>query len=990
VIRTVAWKECREQATVWVAVAALAVLALVGVRFGFADHGTPDEGMALVLVAVGLAVTYGLVCGAMMLAGEVEGGTLAFLDTLPAPRRQVWGAKFLAGLLLALFQGLLLGVAVTVLGVAGPGNWSALQSPPPDAWVWLGVLSAVTVEAYCWGLLGSALCRHVLPAVIVGALFLVVPWVIALPPAWREETPPLVIRLGMAAAALVMSALLFTRPDRERTAVVRSTARPADNELSGSSPSKVLLWLAARQGSAWLLVLAGGAFLLALVLAGCGPIYWPVLSLLVGVACGSTVFLGEQAQGTYRFLGEQRVPLGRLWLGKTGFWLAAAVAVGLLVLLGGVIHLGLVLMPGAGPSATDGGSWALLAGGIHWARLLSPGTLFGLWLLYGFSIALTCTLAWRNSAAALFMSLVLSAAAGAVWVPSLLAGGLPAWQVFAPPVALLAVSRLLLRPWVSDRLYTTKPLAALTLTGVLTVAWVVACLAGRVASVSDLEEPAEAATFTQAVHTFVERLRKPEQNESASLIRQALARLKAEEADTDQAPHAGVRPQAGAATRHGNHGDQVERVLSEGWTDRDNELGSWLDQLFPGAGFRGAGRRHEQPGDPPPSDWAVLLREGAAGPLGMIEDPRRTEWRRYPDLPGQCQWAGSLYTARALQLQDRGDDRAALAHLVTVLGLSRQLRSGGTSLAWQAGVAVEQTALTGLDHWLERVGPRPELLREALAELSRHEQALPEAPDAVLADYLSCREMLDNPSVLLELCGYEDRSPPQRLNAALLTTAWEAPWEKARVDLLVASVFAGRLRGVETGYALMEAQRPPESWPRGPGEMALEAWRAAGGGPAGTEQKQRLARLLDNSWVGQLLAPGWSVPLLQATSLCRVRGHRVVLALLLYEAEKHEPAPTLDALTAGGPLAELPHDPFSPTQQGFSYRVSEGEDIAWDARGEPGGDLRHIKPGQGVVWSVGPDLINDGGHAQAANLSPSAQRTAGKGRDWIFLVPSPP
>ena len=57
---------------------------------------------------------YGLICGAMLLAGEREMGTLPFLDALPGLRRQLWRAKCLAGVLLVIAQ-----VAV-LMGLARP------------------------------------------------------------------------------------------------------------------------------------------------------------------------------------------------------------------------------------------------------------------------------------------------------------------------------------------------------------------------------------------------------------------------------------------------------------------------------------------------------------------------------------------------------------------------------------------------------------------------------------------------------------------------------------------------------------------------------------------------------------------------------------------------------------------------------------------------------------------------------------------------------
>jgi hypothetical protein len=980
VIRTLAWKEFREHATVWVALAALAAVVLAGLTAYFAPTGAaptnPDEAMVFVLAAVGLAVTYGLVCGAMMLAGEVEGGTLAFLDTLPVARRQLWAGKLLVGVLLTLLQGLLLGGVAAALGLRGGVAWDPSWPPPALRWEWLALLPAVALEAYCWGLLGSALSRHVLPAVVLAALLLLIPWLVATPLFWTAPAVGLAARAGLAAGALALSALLFTRPDRQRSTLGRGRARVAAVAFrSRPTAAGVLLWLLLHQGGVWLVLLPVAGFLFALLLAGFGPAFWPVLTLLVGVACGSTVYLGEQSQGTFRFLGERRLPLTRLWLGKTGFWLAVAAGVAVLVFVGGVVHVALAGGQGRGAPA-DGGVWLPVTDGIRWPRLLSPVNVFGLWLLYGFSIAQTCSLVWRKSAAALFMSLVLSAAAGVAWLPSLLAGGLPAWQVFVPPALLLAANRLVLRPWVSDRLYTGKPLAGLALCGVLAVAWVAAALGYRAMGVFDLEEPAEQGAFARSVRAFEERLPKPEQNQAASLIRQALAGLKDEVARVTPTPAGGGAIVAGAPAPQPDAGREdvdyprlVDAVVEQGWTGPNSDLDQWLDHLFAG-------------------EWAGKLREAAVTPPGMLEDPRQADWFRFPDVPQRCLWAARLLTARALQLQARGEDQAGLEHLAVALALSRQVRHLGTSSCLSAGVAAETVTLEGLDRWLERVGPRPDLLRRALAELTRHEQALPAGSDAVLADYVSCRNTLRDPGRVVRVYNGDADSLPQRLNTAMLLAAWGAPWEEARANRLVTAVFAGRLRAAEAGYPLLAAQwHAPSPLERRVGREALGDWRAAGSGEEAVRARVRLAALLDASWLGDVLDRPTSAPLLEAVSLCRVRGRRLVLALALYKVQKHQPATDLDALRKAVDLGDVPRDPFGPTQHPFGYRVSQGEEIVWNLPGEQGREVRHVAEGQGIVWSIGPDLEDNGGRVQGRTVPLNLQRFAAPAADWIFLVP---
>jgi hypothetical protein len=966
VIATLTWKEYREQSTIWVALAALGVVALAGLTAVLAPQGAaaagPDQAVLLLVAATGLALTCGLVCGAQTLAGEAEGGTLPFLDTQPVLRRQVWAAKLVAGLSLTLLQGLLLGGVAAWLGLRGGLSWSWSHGGL-SRWDWFWALPAVALEAYCWGLLGSALCKNVLVAVVVAAVLVMGPWLLVTPPSWQEEPLVLLVRAGLALAALTISVLVFTRPDRERRPARARTARRR-SAADRPSDAVVLLWLAARQGRGWLLALAVAAFVSALLLAGYGPVFWPVLTLVVGVVCGSTAFLAEQSEGTYWFLGEQRLPPGRVWLWKTGFWLAAAGAVSVLVLLAGGFHAGIVAAhaPAEGHSGGDG----------RWLFLVPPLAAAGLWLLYGFSIAQTCSLVWRRSAAALFMALVLSAAVSSAWAPSLLAGGLASWRVFVVPALLLAFNALVMRAWLDGRFYTWRPLAGLALCVALTAAWIAGCLWYRVAEVP-------AAGECLDIQAFVASLPPPEQNQAGSLIRQAMTRLKEQEGRAASAvnPPQPPRPPLPAApdpappapAAPDDYPNRAQQVVENGWTGTDQELDRFFDALF-------------QEG------WADPLRQVTGLPLGMIVDPRQVTVSSNLDVAQQCRWAGILLTARGLQLQARGDDGAGLDHLLTALALSRQMRSRAVPFAWMVGVSVEQAALKGLDHWLERVGPRPKLLRRALGELGRHEEALPLPSDPVLADYLTLQSLLDEPSQLLRSSSGADRSQAARVTQELLGAAWQAPWEKARAERILRATTAGRLRGVEAGYAAIGARRQADGFPPpSQGEQALEGWLAADDGPGGAATRRRLARLIWHSWLAEAPMFTPNLPLAQAAGLCRVRGARLQLALALYQATEGRPAAALDDLVPRY-LPVLPRDPFSPEGQGFSYRLSEGEDLEWGPQFPADNQrVRHVAAGEGIVWSDGVDLTDNGGHRQGMTRVPGGPQLTPLGADWIFVVP---
>lgn len=334
----------------------------------------------------------------------------------------------------------------------------------------------------------------------------------------------------------------------------------------------------------------------------------------------------------------------------------------------------------------------------------------------------------------------------------------------------------------------------------------------------------------------------------------------------------------------------------------------------------------------------------------MLIDPRAATAR---SDAADCRRAADLLTAWALKLQARGDEEAALDRLVTVLALSRHLRHQAPALAYLEGVEVERVALGGLEHWLTRLGRRPDLLRRALDQLTRHESEAPPVSEALATEYLRCRTALGN-------------STGGRLSGEMESMVMQTPWEAGRARRLVDAVFAGRRRLAEAGYVV-----PPSD------DTQLADWLPDQGGAT----RERLGRLLGSSWLGGAVPV--TAPLQRAAMLasCRVRAARLQVALILYQCEHGQAAPSLEALVPAL-LPELPDDPFA--HESFRYRVSKGERIAWPRAVAAGGMefVRDVQAGQGVLWSVGPDGSDDGGTRQW-----DKDAKGGTGRDVIFLVP---
>jgi ABC-type transport system involved in multi-copper enzyme maturation permease subunit len=923
VILSLFWKEYREHRSVWVAMALLAVVSLVvansallpqGLKGAAEDNVASVVGGALILTAM-----YGLVCGAMMFAGERESRGMPFLEALPLSRAELWWSKCLFGLVFVLMYSAVVIATGVVVGVIGPNG-----IPPP----WAVLVPLVGVETFAMGLCASTYCRTVLTAVAFAALLpLPVLWLLsgmclAASPAHMEGFLPIVLLVHGSATlgALGLSLGTFVDRDFEKRFALKPRASSYGTVAPKRQPTRheVLLWLVMRQGSVLVGVLFVLGFFLGLALPSAGAGLWPAATLLLGVACGIPVLGGEQAEGAYKFWGDQRLPVGWMWLRRSGLWAAVAAVTGVIMLLGALVHV-----------ASQRGLSAQPA--VLFERLLGMPAMIGpsgamlflvLWPAYGFAVGQLCSLVWRKSAVAVVVAVMTSAGVASLWLPSLLGGGLQLPLALATPLVLLLGCRLALWDWVTDRLR-TRP-SVVRLVGAVALAW--GCLAAGFAF-RVIEAPRQAEPFDRAA--LQARLGDPEQGRAGLKVREALREMK----DRDVAPPnagggPGAFPAAGFRPLPPVSREQLRQVVEQGWAAATPAVQKWLDVAA---------------ADP----WPGQLAEATRMAPGVFINPNDEATGRTD--AADCRRAAELLTARALQLQARGGDEAALEQLLTVLALSRHLRHQAPGYAYLEGVEVERVALLGLDHWLNRVGAQPKLLRRALEALKVHESGVPPVEEALAAEYLRFRAGLGTKSRAGTATGVDTE--------ALLM---QSPWEAERARRLTDAVFAGRLR----------MARSEEVVPQSGDETFADWLPEPGGGREGLE------RLVRSSWLGGSFPA--TAPLQRAAQLgqCRARAARIQTALALYQAEHGEAAASLNKLEPG-----LPNDPYS--HQPFVYRVSQGERITW-SRQLPGGGVeavREIPAGWGVLWSVGPDGKDDGGVRQW-------EGGAGDGRDMIFLVPA--
>jgi hypothetical protein len=966
VIRAIVWKELREQGLIGLTLLVFGAGILVAAAT-LADPPSPGASPADVVHYLGagrlatllLAVTAGMVCGGAMFAAEREAGTVGFLESLPATRWQLWVAKLTAGLLLAVAQ------ILVVLGLAAGLGQVGTTGFAVAAMVY-------ALLAFAWGALGSTVARTTLgsvgvaiPAASVAALVYLFPimLVFAQPGvSWPRPEGALIFLGLMLLTPLGASAAVFTRQDRERAADDAGgeswSSRRAGERVPGSPPRlglRALAWLAVRQ--LVVPVLAGSAFAavagLTLLLPTVQPVLaWPILGLAAGVLAGVSAFADEQAHGTAGFWGERRLPVGRAWAVKV---LAAGLFALWLVV---VLVLPSIIRAGLDPTPPLGARGQWLLSGVFRSLLFDELGWQGwkfvfLPVVYGFAAGHLCGLVCRKAVVAAGVATLAGGTAAVLWLPSLLAGGLSHWQVWLPPAVALGVARLLLRHWAADRLTARGPL--LTLAGGLAAVALVEAVGIGYRVVEVREDPAGEADLA-----FVAGLPEFDENRAGRDFRAAAERLSRLTAAVAPRFDRGATGQRGARVE-----DRLETVVQSGWPLPENErtpermreaqeLNQWVDALY----------AEDHPSGLDDSPWFVLVEKAAGWPTGIYEDPRRFTGSGTGVGLENARRMALVVLARGLQRQARDGDHAAfIGSFRVALALARALRNRSITPAAMTGQAVERLALYSAYQWARNLPAGSGAGRLAAAWLTtlllaEHLEPHPDAPfdptPHLLAERYVLRGLLAAPSQWLPATVTPPGKSTDGANAEadLIGFAWTVPWERERTRRLVGRVFGSDGR-----------PGPDPQLLRGrPGTPLLLIRSAAAADLTDADRAVRTIR----------------------------RGVALVLAVRLYQILDGRMPENLGELVAAGYLPFVPPDPFDA--QPFRYRVSTGETLAQSARTAgigrpfgPGEMVVAVAPGQAVIWSVGPDGLDQGGR-QLPLLPGGATRQ----EDWVFLVPLPP
>jgi hypothetical protein len=762
-----------------------------------------------------------------------------------------------------------------------------------------------------------------------------------------------------------------------------------------------LVWLCDRQMRRLALGVLASSLGLGVLFMVVGPLLWPVATLLLGVLCGVTVFSDEQANGSYRFLGEQRFPLGRVWIIKTCSRFALLLLASFVLLVPSLL---VALYHSSDHSNNQDRPFIVAIETMHLNLIvlvvpLMPYLL--MWLLYGFSAGQLCGLLSRKSIVAGMIALMTSAMLAVVWLPSLAGIGLHLWQVAAPALILWATTAFLVRAWAADRLASLRTYVGVSVAAVAALLCMVYGLWYRVAEIPDVPEPFDVAGYKASLPT-------PEENEAGQLIRSVWGRVESVMRDLNSSRD----------KKQPLNTQLLNTVLDDGWPAGNSEWSEWMDKTFA-------------------ENWLQPLAPLPDLPTGMVVDPRFLTERELPKEQmkwGQAPGFGMVLAARGLQQQAGGDPAVFVEHLRIALALSRNLQHHAPSqIVFFEGRAMERIWPAAVDLWLKNLRGRPDLLRLALQTLIDHESRLPDEREPEKVDYLIARNTLMNtPDQLLDNAVLHRPQKDEGYRQAEVQTAavlWLIPWEQARHQ---------RLLRVQFGGTPQELQKSLE-------------W----GGEAFT-------RL--NGFFGRRLRGLFPLDR-SRRELANLRACQLKVAVRLYQAENGDLPPTLDALvprylkslprdpfangepfryrrSSGewiawsetnqaaqpggmpqppGEAAVMPHadeqaaPPAPPLAPGAGMAAGvprafvdenpppEGVPImprAEEPVGPPPGQrvfrgivlrpgerpptLRFVAKGQGVLWSVGEDTQDDGGKKQGIQI----QRTS-VGEDLIYLVPPP-
>jgi hypothetical protein len=922
------WKEARTLWPIWLALVVFAC-GMDG-AISYLSEGAALRNGGLAQLGVALAVLYAFAAGAAAFASERETKMLGFLDVLPVSRKVLWTAKTSFALISAI-------ALATILAVI-PAIVASLYHSPFFVLKALFEPSIIVLEALSWGLFWSAMLETSLTAALLAmsSVSLVVLLAAQLGNVWLIYSAPgewvtighVELRLALALGALAASCYLIVQrargvrvalPERElpparrersrRNAGLRGWETYRRWRRSGRGPVKFpvvrsLAWETWREARVVLLILlVASVLLLPLLMLSYGGVVvflgFPMVLLWAGVS----VFGLENRTRTYRFYLHHGVRPGVVWSVKVGIWIAL------------ILSIWMVAFVAVALITRSQGPFQPMA------------LLIALFLvMYVFAVGEFCGLVIRRAVTAGAISILVLPLL--VWPHQWLVQTslIPPWTFALPPLILLAISWAWSGDWMSDRGGVGRWVRLALLVFVPFSSLVPLYIGYRAWSVPDIGPPFDLRA--------IQAPGLPEQN--AAVVYSSAWKL--------------------TAFRNANKEfwDNVRKVIADGWDPEAQQVvQSWrLNQAAIAETQRASLKPH-----------LLFLRDSATTTAPSLI----TE--------GQVNLLKELVALDFRERQFRVDLAGAWEDLTVLFRIAEQESVRADLFQRRFATEIHDRACFLARAWAADARQSPERLEAALQEL-RQLPMLRSLRDAIEAQYHQDEETINLPDDKLEALDLQSFAKNKDLGSALRAKfCFElgiAPsWERQRARRVARLLTADQLQDIEKEpwhrrnqdptsprffrfsrfYGdLIDLHWPPDRpvWHR-PLDQLCDDWDS-------TPFKDFLwllnnPRQRDHAWL----------PVVDRRAL------EQILALRAWQLRHDGKYPRSLAELLPSELPELPLDPFSG--EPFQFGQSGGEKLPKRLVGyvAMGGVLPReefeeppARPGQWVLWSVGPDRKDDG------------------------------
>lgn len=927
--RVILWKEFREQASILLALvmlgsgivitaAVLGSLSPTSDPFDFRSYSDPARVALVMLVMVG-----GLVCGSMLFANEHENGTADFLLYLPANRHRLWWAKFTAAITLTASLSLLFSLVGLAVGVY------PLQALPG----WFFWLLTLAVAAMASGMFGSSVSKLVLAACGIGilagptlanissvAIVLAMRFLNDSYGYFRYEVdrPTLAIAVGPLFAIggmLLLSYFGFVQPDwRRKRSLSAGTVAGETKRIAAAIPKPVsrfgiraLAWLSHRQWGIPGIVLFSIATVFGLILAVPDVpmvFLWPAATAILGVIVGVSVFAPEQMSNVHRYWAEQRLPVGRLWTVKV---IHAVVMLGSAMLLLGTPPLVTAIINKTFRLFSD------IPSGYFRSMLINgQGPVLAmvfLWPAYALVASLVAGQCFRKPVVSLAVGGMVGMSLAALWIPSLLSGGLMPWQLWPAPIVALIGSRWLMSEWTRGQIASRSGLTKLTMIIVAVLTLVGGSIAYRWIEVPVVPEVEEDLAFAQSIPVKDDKNAGQEVRRILGSFKPVYEELRKRPAmkfdmDRDRFRGSPLRTRTPAFTETVSM--QLSSILKTGYPPDRPDFDDYLTDFNKRLAIT--------------EDW-IALRDK---PTGVAFDPQDYNLiALLPELQDSREFFLTM-TVRGLREQALGRPDVFLDDVESLLAMVRTIRSKTFSVVSLTMTSMEGSVIfAAIPRWLERLGHDPQRLARLQSILARHESEPPESPRTFhLAQMVIMRNSIRDPQgwyVKFQSFGMDDKPRASKeqfeTEANLLQFAWNVPWEKERLRRAFGLANAANS---PPGWTLKNAYRRWAGQPPVPGKTPEEYLEGLAG-------FSTMNQLFNNggspSWLRDIAGP--NRPEIDQRRLMNLRAAQTLVALRRFEAVRGQLPATLDELVPDY-LPAVPIDPYS--QKPFRYERVGGNE----------------------------------------------------------------